>query len=233
MRTRNATYWWRRPWIAPLLVLVVLFLVVSLPRYLTLDPAQSLVPPRPGYPPHYALLVGHIFFGSVALLTCCLQVWPWLRRHFPLLHRLAGRAYFFLGVFPAAVLVLGVAPVSSSGFVSSIGNTLLAVLWLYTSVRGYRTARRRRYAEHRRWMIRSFALTTSIVANRVWLFACLAVAETQLDTTYGGNETAMIQAAAGASVWLSWVVNILVAEWWLERTRVSARPAPELTGSRT
>ena len=58
-----------------------------------------------------------------------------------------------------------------------------------------------------------------------------------MDTTYGGDQTAMITAAANATVWLSWVVNLLVAEWWLQRgraTRVRARlsaptVAPDLT----
>ncbi|MGH3977844.1 MAG: hypothetical protein ACRDRZ_02400 [Pseudonocardiaceae bacterium] len=35
----------------------------------------------------------------------------------------------------------------------------------------------------------------------------------------------MINAAAGASVWLSWVVNLLVAEWWLQRGRAARHRA--------
>jgi len=46
------------------------------------------------------------------------------------------------------------------------GRALLNVLWIWTGVMGYRAARRRRYAEHRRWMIRNFALTLGAIASR-------------------------------------------------------------------
>jgi hypothetical protein len=79
-------------------------------------------------------------------------------------------------------------------------------------------------------MIRSFALTTSIVVNRFWGIALYFVLLPQLDTTFGGDETAMVMEAAEASVWLSWVVNLLIAEWWLihtdpERKRAKQRAA--------
>lgn len=34
-----------------------------------------------------------------------------------------------------------------------------------------------------------------------------------------------VAQAIGASTWLSWVVNLLVAEWWLHRAR-HRRPTP-------
>ena len=207
----------------PLAVLSVAFVAFSLPPYLTLDPARSRVPGlREGFALYYPLLVTHIVFVSVALLAGCLQVWPWLRRQHPGVHRASGRVYVFGGVLPAGVAVLGVAPFSSTGFVSQVGNTLLALLWLPVTVAGYRAARRRRFVEHREWMIRSFALTTSIVLNRLWLVAFLILLPPRTGSASGGDEAALVEAAAGASVWLSWVVNLLVAEWWLQRGR-SAR----------
>jgi len=202
----------------PLIVLSILFLVFTLPPYLGLDPARSRVPLRADYPAHYPMLVGHILFGSVALLAGCLQVWPWFRARYRAAHRWVGRVYLFGGVFPAGLMVLAVAPVSSTGFTSAVGNTVLALLWLGTSAAGYRTARRRRYAEHRMWMLRSFALTTSIVLNRVWLVLLITLAPA-LRGVYHVDEDTMIQAAAAASVWLSWVVNLLFVEWFVLRRR--------------
>lgn len=225
----------RRRFAAPALgVLVVVFLGVSVPRYLSFDPGRSLVPIRTDYPPHYALLVGHILFGSVALVTGCVQVWPWFRARFPVAHRWTGRVYLFGGVFPAGLLVLGVAPVSSTGFASSVGNTALALLWLGTSVAGYRAARRRRWAEHRAWMLRSVALSLSIVANRVWLVVLLVVTP-PLGGLYHADPQAMIIGAATASVWLSWVGNLLLVEWWVlprrPRPRRSRRPPARPAGT--
>lgn len=220
---------WKRPWVVPLLLGSIAFLAYSLPPYLTFDPGKSRLPVD-HHPAFYALLVTHILCGTVALLAGCMQVWPWFRGRFPVAHRWIGRSYFFLGIFPAGIAVMGVAPFSSTGFVSQIGNTMLGVLWLVTGVAGYRMARQRRYPEHRKWMIRSFALTTSIVVNRFWGIALYFALLPQLNTTFGGDETALTMEAAEASVWLSWVVNLLIAEWWLihtdpERKRAKQRAA--------
>lgn len=192
----------------------VAFLVVELPAYLGLDPAQSRVPIRHDYAWHYPLLWVHIVCGSVALLTACLQIWPWLRRRHPRVHRWSGRVYLCGGVLPGGVAVLGVAPVSSTGFVSSVGNTALGVLWLVTGVAGWRAARARRFADHRMWMIRSVALTFSIVVNRAWVVLYVVV----LSVLDPGDPELVVHAAS-ASVWTSWVVNLLVAEWWFGRRR--------------
>lgn len=100
---------------------------------------------------------------------------------------------------------------------------MLALLWLPIMIAGYRMARQRRFAEHREWTIRSFALTTSVVVNRLWLILIIVLSR-QVETTFGGDQEAMITAAASASVWLSWVVNLLVAEGGLQRGRAPRDP---------
>ncbi|MEV4760330.1 DUF2306 domain-containing protein [Micromonospora sp. NPDC049559] len=225
--------WWRRPWVVPLAVLTIAFLAFSLPPYLTFDPDRSRLPLREGFAWHYPLLLAHIGFGTVALVTSCLQVWPWFRRRYPAAHRWLGRAYFFAGVLPGGLAGVVVAVVSLQGVVGRIGNALLAVVWLLFSLAGYRMARQRRYAEHRRWMVRSFALTTSIVVNRLWLVLAIVALTPLTDSYYGGDEDAMIQAAAESSIWLSWVVNLLVAEWWLERSRAPRRRGRTPYGDRS
>jgi hypothetical protein len=206
-------------------VVVIGFLAVELPPYLTLDPAQSRIAPRPGYALHYPLLWAHIMFGSIALVTACLQIWPWLRRRHPAVHRWSGRVYLCGGVLPGGLVVLGVAPVSSTGPVSAVGNTALALLWLATGIAGWRAARQRRYGDHRAWMLRSVALTFSIVVNRAWIVVFLA-----LFVALGSSldDPATITAAASASVWSSWVVNLLVVEWFVLR-RPSRTPVPTAT----
>ena len=69
-------------------------------------------------------------------------------------------------------------------------------------------------------MIRSVALTFSIVVNRAWILVYLGVF-----SLFGPVDDALITAAAGASVWTSWIVNLLVAEWWLLRRGTGAAGA--------
>jgi uncharacterized membrane protein len=225
---RRGLRWWRRPWIAPLAVVVFAFLAFSLPPYLALDPSESRIDIRQRVGIHYPAVILHITFGVVALVTSCFQVWPWFRNRYRTAHRWMGRGYVFLGVVPGALTGFVVSALHTQGATAQVGNFLLALLWLVTAIAGYRAARARRFGEHRKWMIRGFALTTSIVVNRLWIMPCLAIAAPQLETTYQGSELAMEQSMIGTAVWLSWVVNLIVAEWWLQyrgaRNRAARRP---------
>jgi uncharacterized membrane protein len=203
----------------PLGVLTIAFLAIALPPYLGLDPAQARLAVPEDVPWFYPALVAHIGFGSIALLTASLQVWPWLRRTHPAVHRWSGRAYLALGVLPGGVAVLAVAPFAQTGGATGqVANTMLALLWLGTAVAGYRAARARRFDQHREWMVRSVALTFSIVANRPWSMLCIAVFAPEV-MSGGPVDPAALAQAVGVSMWLSWVVNLLVAEYWLNRTR--------------
>jgi hypothetical protein len=91
---------------------------------------------------------------------------------------------------------------------------MLATLWLITTLTGWRMARRRRFAEHRRWMIRSFALTLSIMLNRVLGVALLLILSPQLNSTFHGDEELLTQTIAGIGTWLGWTLSLLTAEWW-------------------
>ncbi|MEV8438412.1 DUF2306 domain-containing protein [Actinosynnema sp. NPDC051121] len=209
--------WYRRPWVAPFGFLVLVFVAFSLPPYLTLDPALSRVPKPEGYAWHYPVLVAHVVFGSVAILTCVLQVWPWFRQRHPVAHRRVGRVYVFGGVLPAGVMALAIGAVSPFGPLNQIGNVLMGSLWLTFTAVGFRMARQRRFVDHRRWMVRSFALTASIMSNRIWAVVAALTLSPKLDTTFGGSEVALLQAISGTAAWLGWVVPLLIAEWWLER----------------
>jgi Predicted membrane protein (DUF2306) len=115
--------------------------------------------------------------------------------------------------------------------VARVSNVLLASLWLAFTISGYRMARQRRYVEHRRWMIRSFALTASIITNRLWGAIAYLILAPRIATTFRGSEELFSRTIAGLSTWLGWVIPLLIAEWWLERgewarhrSRASAPP---------
>ncbi len=186
--------------------------------YVTLDVDQA----RPAVhgPAHYGLLVAHIFTGTVAVLTGVSQFWPGLRARHPRVHRGMGRVYF-AAVLPSSVLGVVCAQLSLYGLASSAPLTVLAVLWFISAVHGLRTARRRRFGEHRIWMIRGFALTGAAVTGRLW------------GLLLGG----LLPEADGLLVfatanWLSLVVNLLVAEWWIgSRGYTRALPSAALSPS--
>jgi hypothetical protein len=199
--------WWRYPWMVPLALVAAGFLALKLPLYLSLDRSRSLVTLDPRYPMHYLFLVAHVTFGTIALLTVCLQVWPWLRRRHPAVHRWTGRVYVFAGVLPCALMALAIMPFSHG----PVGNAVAAVLWLATTAVGFRKGRQRRRAEHRRWMIYSFALTLQIMWGRV-MFIVLP-----LVPGFDITDPHTLDLTFESATWIGFVGNLLAAQWWLER----------------
>ncbi|ATQ44330.1 DUF2306 domain-containing protein [Caulobacter mirabilis] len=124
-------------------------------------------------------------------------------------HRLTGALYMAacLGSAPAGlILALG----ATAGPIATAGFGLLAIIWFWVNAQGLRAALAGRYAEHGRWMVRSFALTFAAVTLRLYLplGALLPVASVD---------------AYRAIAFLAWVPNLLVAELWLSsRLRAAA-----------
>src|SRR5689334_2060339 len=169
----NARRWWRPLWVSPMAMIALAFIAFSLPPYLTFDPGKSRIRPPEGFALYYPLLVAHVLFATMAMLTCCVQVWPWFRKRYPIAHRMIGRVYVFGGVIPAGIIGLVIGAVSPYGPTLRVSNVLLAILWLTCTITGYRMMRHYRFVEHRRWMTRSFALTMSVITNRVWTVIAL------------------------------------------------------------
>lgn len=220
-RTAASHPWGFRASMITLIALISWFLIYELPPYMGLDPNQARIKLNSHFPMHYPVLVLHIASGSIAMITMCVQVIPWVRKHHPRIHRVSGRLYVFAGVLPSALMALTLNHLTPM-WVSNLGTFMQSVLWLGTTALGWRAARQHRWAQHRRWMVYSFAL---VLANVWGLIAReIYVRHPVVDPNY------LFETAR----WVGWVVNLAVAQWWLERTgmrfdgpRTSARqPSP-------
>jgi uncharacterized membrane protein len=158
--------------------------------------------------------LAHVLFGGLALLLGPWQFARLLRTRRPRVHRVLGWcAATCILAASAAALVL--APVNTAGMVGFFGFGGLAVLWAYSTVRAVRAARRRAYAEHQAWMIRSFALTYAAVTLRLWLLLLILV---QVPFLSGADAGDVAQANAYAAVpFLAWLPNLVVAELMVRR----------------
>jgi uncharacterized membrane protein len=217
--------------IAALAVIVLILLLVALPRFLTFNAETACrnncgVQDFAKHPLFFPILMVHILSSTVALIACVFQVWPWLRSRRPRLHRYLGRAYVWAGVFPAAPTALVLAVVwGDGGPIALCSDGISAVLWLAITAYGYVLARRGWYADHRRWMLRSFALTSSTIVGGIVVAPIGLWLKPMLATTFAGNQAFLTQAWSGLNVWVAWVLPLLAVEWWLERDqlRSSAR----------
>jgi uncharacterized membrane protein len=204
----------RRAAIAFLALVVVAFLAYSLPPYFTGDPHRSRVPATFGL--HYPLLVAHVMFATAAMLTAVGQIVPWVRRRHPALHRRAGTVYVFCAV-PAGLCGLVIGAATPFGPILLVSNLTMAPLWLWFTVSGYRAARRRRFAQHRRQMVRSVALTFSIISNRVWTVLLVLALGPLHDSVFRGDDVSFLWVVAGLSGWLGWTIPLALVEWRLRR----------------
>ena len=120
------------------------------------------------------------------------------------LHRWTGRAYavaILIGGLSGFALAIG----ASGGLAATFGFGMLSILWIVTTAQAVRFAIARNFVAHRRWIIRSFALTLAAVTLRLYLPFFMIFGE----MTYA-------QASVWVA-WLCWVPNLALAEWWLRR----------------
>jgi uncharacterized membrane protein len=207
----------RTKWLAPALaVIVVGFLAFSLPPYFT---GGTRVPAT--FALHYPLLVGHVMFASVAMVAAVAQIWPRLRVRHPVLHRRVGRTYVATAI-PAAVCAMVIGAATPFGPILAVSNVFLASLWLWFTINGYLAPRQRRFADHRRHMVRSATLALSIITNRIWTPVLFITLHPLQDSVFDGNEQHFLWFAAGLGAWLGWTVPLLAVQWWLNRKPVIA-----------
>ena len=110
-----------------------------------------------------ALLIPHAIAGTLAFIAGPLQFSSRLRARYLKFHRILGRVYVF-SVFTAATLAFILELHSRGDFP---GVIVQISLWILCTLVAFITARNRQIAVHRQWMIRSYAITFTFIANRV------------------------------------------------------------------
>jgi Predicted membrane protein (DUF2306) len=190
-------------WRAAVVLLTVEIAIVSSMRYLT----GGAAPPPPILANAFAnpFLVAHVAGGIVALLVGPLQFVERLRVRRPAVHRASG--YIYVGACALAapagfMLALG----SVAGPVAAAGFAIPALLLPVFTGLGLRAAIGRRFAEHREWMLRSYALVATAITLRLMLPASALL----------GFE---FLAAYRIIAWLAWTTNLAFVEYRIRRKR--------------
>ncbi|MFD9942600.1 DUF2306 domain-containing protein [Nonomuraea sp. NPDC059023] len=196
----------RKIWLMLVVAAVVGAVLVS--PYLGLDVNGSRLEVTSGT--HYHLLVAHIFTALIALVLGPLQFVPAIRAR-GRVHRMIGRCYLLAGVLPSALTAIPVALLSGR-LITQVGLVVPAVLWLVTGGLAVRAARDRDFARHRNWMTRNYALTFLAVTSRV-LVPLILLAH----LPFGG--AADVQSMIPIGQALGWIVNLVVAEILIRRSR--------------
>lgn len=107
-------------------------------------------------------LIPHTICGVLALLAGPMQFSSRLRLRYPRFHRTLGWLYVvsvFIGAYTGIAL--------AAGRPGLPGTSMQAAAWIVCTVAAVVAARNRQIAQHRQWMVRSYAVTFTFVSSRV------------------------------------------------------------------
>lgn len=151
------------------------------------------------------LFIVHALSGFAALMTGPLQFNRTLLSKNRNLHRLSGKTYVY-AIWISSIAALWNAIFFDVPFLAKLAFTVLAVLWFSTTTIAFMNIRKHKIKEHREWMIRSFSLSFFFVTGGFWM--------------PGLTGTSLpYEISYPLAVFLSWSLNLLVAEAWIRGTR--------------
>ena len=148
----------------------------------------------------------HVFTSCFVLIAGFTQFNPWLLGHYRRVHRMMGWGYLVIvtAISGPAAFVMGL--YANGGLPARTSFTLLAFLWvMFTLYAGY-YAVRKKFQLHGAYMFRSYALTLSAIMLRSYTYLI------SLTTIHASARDIYITTA-----WLSWVPNLLLAEWLIRK----------------
>lgn len=154
----------------------------------------------------------HVFSSIFTLLAGFTQFSGSLLRDHRNVHRIIGKVYVFNILFvnfPSAMIMA----IYANGFLlSKAAFVILDSLWFWFTLKAFLEIRKKNIQGHREYMIRSFALTCSALALRTWKIILSNTLQLDPVTLYT------------ADAWLSFVPNLLFAEWLIRFQSKRARP---------
>lgn len=153
---------------------------------------------------------GHIIFGGLALLIGWLQFSQKLRRKNIKIHRTIGKTYM-IAVLISGICGLFIALYATGGIISKLGFFTLGIIWLSTTVLGFKAIKKGNVELHKEFMIFSYAACFAAVTLRIWL---------PVLTSVMGEFIGAYRIVA----WLSWVPNIIVAFFIVRKNKRSTSP---------
>lgn len=146
----------------------------------------------------------HIVTGSIVLITGVFQLSKRIRARYTIWHRTSGKIYIFVILIFTAPSGLVMSLYANGGLAAGIGFALLALSWWFFTWKGFQNAINKHWDVHRKFMMRSYALTFAAVTLRLYSFF-FALAG------YRGEFIYIIIA------WLSWVPSLIVMEIYLRQ----------------
>jgi uncharacterized membrane protein len=149
----------------------------------------------------------HVFSSIFTLLAGFTQFSSFLLKHHKSVHRFVGRMYtwdILLINFPAGLIM---AYYANGHLPAKIAFVILDFLWFWFTYKAVVEAKKKNISAHKRFMMRSYALTCSAITLRTWKL--ILSSNFQIDPAM----LYMIDA------WLGFMPNLLFVEWLILRKK--------------
>lgn len=148
---------------------------------------------------------GHIILGGIALLIGWTQFSTKLRKRRIKLHKNIGKVYI-ISVLISSICGIYIAQFATGGISNVVGFTLSGLVWLITTVLAYNSIIKGKIQSHQNFMIYSYSVCFSAVTLRIWLPLLTSI-------------TGEFSSAYLIVGWLSWVPNLFVAYYIINRKK--------------
>lgn len=144
------------------IITVMTIIVTPVALYHMFKPAIS--PIFSGVLPSFdhLLLIGHIGFSLPATVFGPFLLHAGFRKLKPHWHRAMGKIYV-VGCIGGAITVFPLAVNNGAGPIAQFGFGSMAVIWFFVTYFAYTAAINNDYVAHRRWIMRSYAMTFAFV----------------------------------------------------------------------
>jgi len=204
-------------WIVWSAVIVLAIIGLAAVTRRALDLAQ-VIPPAP-YPRGGAFDAGfarqpiltflHIIPGAIFMVLGPLQFVQRIRTRHIRLHRLSGWLFVATSTVIGVTALIMSVTVTIGGGIETAATVVFAVLFLVCLTRAVLHIRRREIAQHREWMLRTFAIGLAVATIRpiIGLFFALT--------------TLVPQEFFGIAFWIGFTLHLVLAEIWIRLTRLS------------
>ena len=168
------------------------------------------------YVAHPWLAYLHIAPGVVYLLGAPLQLSRRFRTQHYTVHRRLGRVLLSAALFSGVLAMVFGILFPWGGVLEASASLIFGVWFVSCLVLAFRAIRRQDVTQHRRWMIRAFAVGLGVGTIRLWVgvFTALVIGRNS------GPEglTLPDQFTFGLAFWLAFAMHVALGEWWLRRT---------------
>ncbi|WP_051554598.1 DUF2306 domain-containing protein [Maribacter antarcticus] len=148
----------------------------------------------------------HIFLGIVAISIGPFQFIKKIRCNYKTTHRIIGYIYT-ISVFLSALSGLIIAQFAMGGWITTVGFSILSLMWIYTIVKAITSIRVGDVLKHKKWMFLSYGLTFAAITQRTLLLIPL-LTEVPFIPIYQ------------LSAWLPSLINLGIAYFLFKRSYV-------------